>query len=162
MTNTGDREGAEIVQVYIAKPDAKTFRPAQELKGFAKVQLAAGESKRVTVALDDKAFRYWNTMTNAWEVEGGSYEVRVGASCEDILLTAVVTVAGTGAPNPYEGKSLPHYTGGKVQNVPDAEWETLLGRSIPDDTVKIDRNMTLGELNHSRSPLCGLIWLVLH
>ena len=121
-----------------------------------------GESKRVTVALDDKAFRYWNTLTNAWEVEGGSYEVRVGASCEDIRLTAVVTVTGTGAPNPYEGKSLPHYTGGKVQNVPDAEWETLLGRPIPDDTVKIDRNMTLGELNHSRSPLCWLIWLVLH
>ena len=119
VTNTGDREGAEIVQVYVAKPDAKIFRPAQELKGFAKVQLAAGESKRVTVALDDKAFRYWNTMTNAWEVEGGSYEVRVGASCEDIRLTAVVTVAGTGAPNPYEGKSLPHYTSGKVQNVPD-------------------------------------------
>ena len=162
VTNTGDREGAEIVQVYVAKPDAKIFRPAQELKGFTKVQLAAGESKRVTVALDDKAFRYWNTMTNAWEVEGGSYEVRVGASCEDIRLTAVVTVAGTGAPNPYEGKSLPHYTGGKVQNVPDAEWETLLGCPIPDDTVKIDRNMTLGELNHSRSPLCWLIWLVLH
>ena len=162
VTNTGDREGAEIVQVYVAKPDAKIFRPAQELKGFAKVQLAAGESKRVTVALDDKAFRYWNTLTNAWEVEGGSYEVRVGASCEDIRLTAVVTVAGTGAPNPYEGKSLPHYTSGKVQNVPDAEWETLLGRPIPDDTVKIDRNMTLGELNHSRSPLCWLIWLVLH
>ena len=162
VTNTGDREGAEIVQVYVAKPDAKIFRPAQELKGFAKVQLAAGESKRVTVALDDKAFRYWNTMTNAWEVEGGSYEVRVGASCEDIRLTAVVTVADTGAPNPYEGKSLPHYTSGKVQNVPDAEWETLLGRPIPDDTVKIDRNMTLGELNHSRSPLCWLIWLVLH
>ena len=71
-------------------------------------------------------------------------------------------MAGTGAPNPYEGKSLPHYTSGKVQNVPDAEWETLLGRPIPDDTVKIDRNMTLGELNHSRSPLCWLIWLVLH
>ena len=162
VTNTGDRDGAEIVQVYVAKPDAKIFRPAQELKGFAKVQLAAGESKRVTVALDDKAFRYWNTLTNAWEVEGGSYEVRVGASCEDIRLTAVVTVAGTGAPNPYEGKSLPHYTSGKVQNVPDAEWETLLGRPIPDDTAKIDRNMTLGELNHSRSPLCWLIWLVLH
>ncbi len=47
------------MQVYVAKPDAKIFRPAQELKGFAKVQLAAEESKRVTIALDDKAFRYW-------------------------------------------------------------------------------------------------------
>ena len=49
----------------------------------------------------------------------------------------------------------------KVQRVPDDEWETLLGRPIPADTVKIDRNMTLGELNHSRSPLGWLIWLVL-
>ena len=161
VTNTGSRDGAEIVQVYLAKPDAKIFRPAQELKGFAKVRLAAGESKRVTIPLDDKAFRYWNTMTNAWEIEGGSYEIRVGASCEDIRLTAAVEVAGTGAPNPYEGKALPHYVSGKVQNVPDAEWQTLLGRPIPDDTVKIDRNMTLGELNHSRSPLCWLVWAVL-
>ena len=161
VTNTGSRDGTEIVQVYLAKPDAKIFRPAQELKGFAKVRLAAGESKRVTIPLDDKAFRYWNTMTNAWEVEGGRYEVRVGASCEDIRLTATVDVAGTGAPNPYEGKALPHYVSGKVQNVPDAEWQTLLGCPIPDDTVKIDRNMTLGELNHSRSPLCWLVWAVL-
>ena len=161
VTNTGSRDGAEVVQVYVAKPDAKIFRPAQELKGFARVQLAAGESKRVAIPLDDKAFRYWNTLTNAWEIEGGSYEIRVGASCEDIRLTAVVNVAGTGAPNLYEGKALPHYVSGKVQSVPDAEWETLLGRPIPDDTVKIDRNMTLGELNHSRSPLCWLIWAVL-
>ena len=74
---------------------------------------------------------------------------------------AAVEVNGTSAPNPYAGKALPHYTSGKVQNVPDAEWETLLGRPIPADTVKIDRNMTLGELNHSRSPLCWLVWAVL-
>ena len=47
-------------------------------------------------------------------------------------------------------------------NVPDVEWEVLLDRPIPDDTVKIDCNMTLGELKHSRSPLCWLVWLVLH
>ena len=162
VKNTGNRAGAEIVQLYIAKPDAKVFRPAQELKAFAKVQLAAGESKTVTLTLDDKAFRYWNTKTDRWEVEGGSYEIRVGASSADIRLTAVVEVAGTEAPNPYAGKSLPHYESGKVQSVPDAEWETLMGRLIPEDKVRIDRNMTLGELNHSRSPICWLVWLVLH
>ena len=161
VTNTGDREGAEIVQVYVAKPDAKIFRPAQELKGFARVQLQPGESKTVTIPLDDKAFRYWNTKTDSWEVEGGSYELRVGASSADIRLTAVVEVAGTGAPNPYAGKHLPHYTSGKVQSVPDDEWATLLGRPVQQGKVKIDRNMTLGELNHSRSPLGWLIWLVL-
>ena len=161
VTNTGKRAGAEIVQLYVAKPGAEVFRPAQELKGFAKVQLQPGESKTVTIPLDDKAFRYWNTKTDSWEVEGGSYELRVGASSADIRLTAVVEVAGTGAPNPYAGKHLPHYTSGKVQSVPDDEWATLLGRPVQQGKVKIDRNMTLGELNHSRSPLGWLIWLVL-
>ena len=161
VTNTGSRAGAEIVQVYAAKPDTQIFRPAQELKAFAKVRLEAGESKTVTLPLDDKAFRYWNTKTDSWEIEGGTYELRVGASSADIRLTAAIEVNGTSAPNPYAGKALPHYTSGKVQRVPDDEWETLLGHPIPADTVKIDRNMTLGELNHSRSPLCWLVWAVL-
>ena len=161
VTNTGARDGAEIVQVYIAKPGAEIFRPAQELKAFARVPLAAGESRTVTLPLDDKAFRYWNTRTDGWEVEGGRYEVRVGASSADIRLTANVDIRGTNAPDPYAGKALPHYKSGSVQNVPDAEWEALLGHPIPQDKVKIDRNMTLGELNHSRSPLGWLIWAVL-
>ena len=161
VTNTGARDGAEIVQVYIAKPGAEIFRPVQELKAFARVPLAAGESRTVTLPLDDKAFRYWNTRTDCWEVEGGRYEVRVGASSADIRLTANVDIRGTNAPDPYAGKALPHYKSGSVQNVPDAEWEALLGHPIPQDKVKIDRNMTLGELNHSRSPLGWLIWAVL-
>ena len=161
VTNTGARDGAEIVQVYIAKPGAEIFRPAQELKAFARVSLAAGESRTVTLPLDDKAFRYWNTRTDSWEVEGGRYEVRVGASSADIRLTANVDIRGTNAPDPYAGKALPHYKSGSVQNVPDAEWEALLGHPILQDKVKIDRNMTLGELNHSRSPLGWLIWAVL-
>ena len=161
VTNTGARDGAEIVQVYIAKPGAEIFRPAQELKAFARVPLAAGESRTVTLPLDDKAFRYWNTRTDCWEVEGGRYEVRVGASSADIRLTADVDIRGTNAPDPYAGKALPHYKSGSVQNVPDAEWEALLGHPIPQDKVRIDRNMTLGELNHSRSPLGWLIWAVL-
>ena len=161
VTNTGAHDGAEIVQVYIAKPGAEIFRPAQELKAFARVPLAAGESRTVTLPLDDKAFRYWNTRTDGWEIEGGRYEVRVGASSADIRLTADVDICGTNAPDPYAGKALPHYKSGSVQNVPDAEWEALLGHPIPQDKVKIDRNMTLGELNHSRSPLGWLIWAVL-
>ena len=157
LTNTGSVAGAEIAQLYVAKPDAAVFRPAKELKGFAKVFLKAGESKTVTIPLDDKTFRYWNVATDRWEVEGGSYQLLVGANVQDIRLTADITLPGTGAPDPYAGKDLAHYRTALVQEVPDAEFEALLGRSIPEETTAIDRTMTLGELHHSRSPLCWLI-----
>lgn len=153
VTNTGSCAGAEIVQLYVAKQDAKIFRPVQELKGFAKVFLAPGESRAVSIALDDKAFRYWNVKTDRWEVEGGSYQLRVGASSADIRLTAEVSVKGTDAPDPYTGLDLLHYVSGQISYVTDAEFEALLGRPIPEDVVRIDRNMTLGEMDHGRSPL---------
>ena len=161
VTNTGSCAGAEVVQLYVAKPDAKIFRPVKELKGFVKVQLEAGESKTVTIPLDDKAFRYWNVATDRWEVEGGSYQLLVGASSADIRLTAAVTMAGTGAPDPYAGKNLEHYRTAQVQNLPDAEFEALLGRPIPENKVHIDRNMTLGEMGHGRSPIGWLAAAVL-
>ena len=161
LTNTGEKDGAEIAQLYISKPDAEIFRPARELKGFAKVFLKAGESKIVTIQLDDKAFRYWNVETDHWEVEGGAYQLLVGASVQDNRLQTTVIVQGTGAPNPYAGKVLPHYQTGDIRNVPTAEFETLLGHPVPKEKTIIDRTMTLGELNHSRSPLCWLIAWVL-
>ena len=157
ITNTGSVAGAEIAQLYVAKPDATVFRPAKELKGFTKVFLKAGESKTVTIPLDDKTFRYWNVTTDRWEVEGGSYQLLVGANVQDIRLTAEITLPGTGVPDPYAGKDLAHYRTAYVQEVPDAEFEALLGRPLPEETTAIDRTMTLGELNHSRSPLCWLI-----
>ena len=161
VTNTGRCAGAEIVQLYVAKPDAKIFRPAQEQKGFAKVWLEAGESKTVTIPLDDKAFRYWNIATDGWEVEGGKYLIRVGTSSDDICLTGEVTVLGTGAPNPYQSVQLPHYRTGEVTQVSDEEFAALLGRPIPEDKIKIDRNMTLGEMGHGRSPIGWLAAAVL-
>ena len=160
VENTGNRADDEVVQVYIAKPDAKIFRPAQELKGFLRVHLEAGESRTVTIPLDDKAFRYWNDPAGRWAVEGGSYEVRVGGSSADIQLTATVTVAASGDANPYEGLTLPHYQSGQVQDVPDEEFTALLGHPIPVSKVAIDRNMTLGEIGHARSPLGWLVHVI--
>lgn len=107
----------------------------------------------MSIALDDKAFRYWNVKTDRWEVEGGSYQLRVGASSADIRLTAEVSVKGTDAPDPYEGLDLLHYVSGQITYVTDAEFEALLGHPIPEDVVRIDRNMTLGEMDHGLSPL---------
>ncbi|MDD6050553.1 MAG: glycoside hydrolase family 3 C-terminal domain-containing protein [Clostridiales bacterium] len=153
VRNTGKRAGAEVVQLYVHKPDSKLPMPVQELKGFVKVFLQPGERREVCIPLDDKAFRYWNVKTNRWEIEGGEYEIRIGASSEDIRLNKTVTVAGTGAPAPYDAADLPSYFSGRVQNVPQAEFEKLLGRPVPADKPAIDRNMVLGQLHHSRVPI---------
>lgn len=85
VTNTSDVAGAETVQVYVAPPKAKVARPVHELKGFAKVSLEPGESKSVTIALDDRAFAYWSERFDDWHVEGGTYTVEVGVSSRDIV-----------------------------------------------------------------------------
>ena len=161
VTNTGSVAGTEIVQLYIAKKNGELFRPAKELKGFARVTLAPGEKQRITIMLDDKAFRFWNVKANRWEIEGGEYELLVGASVEDIRLCEKISVHGTATVHPYEDRDLDCYYKGDVLHVSDADFEKLLGHPIPNGKTKIDRNLTLGELNHARSPLGWLVWLVL-
>ena len=161
VTNTGSVAGTEIVQLYVAKKDSELFRPAKELKGFARVTLAPGEKQRITITLDDKAFRFWNVKANRWEIEGGEYELLVGASVEDIRLCEKISVHGTAAVHPYEDRDLDCYYKGNVLHVSDADFEKLLGHPIPNGKTKIDRNLTLGELKHARSPLGWLVWRVL-
>ena len=161
VTNTGSVAGTEIVQLYVAKKNSELFRPARELKGFARVTLAPGEKQRITITLDDKAFRFWNVKANRWEIEGGEYELLVGASVEDIRLCEKISVHGTATVHPYEDRDLDCYYKGNVLHVSDADFEKLLGHPIPNGKTKIDRNLTLGELNHARSPLGWLVWLVL-
>ena len=161
VTNTGSVAGTEIVQLYVAKKNSELFRPAKELKGFARVTLAPGEKQRITIMLDDKAFRFWSVKANRWEIEGGEYELLVGASVEDIRLCEKISVHGTATVHPYEDVDLDCYYKGDVLSVSDADFEKLLGHPIPNGKTKIDRNLTLGELNHARSPLGWLVWLVL-
>lgn len=162
LTNTGSVAGAEVAQIYIGKPDAKIFRPAKELKGFAKVFLQPGECRVVSVKLDELAFRYFNIKTGTWEIEGGNYAVYVAASVADVKLTATIEVLGTNAPNPYEGKSLPSYQSGRVSNVPDSEFAVLLGRPIPeakwDRTKPLGRNDTVSQLCYAKSGIARFVF----
>lgn len=165
LTNTGHCPGAEVAQVYVSLPGARVFRPRKELKGFAKVFLDAGESRRVTIPLDDKAFRYWHVKTHAWEVEGGEYAIQVGASVADIRLTGHVTLAGTNAPAPYAGLHLPCYDKCELSAVPDEQFRALLGRDIPPHLW--DRNAPLGlndavrQLCYARNPLARGVYHLL-
>ena len=159
LTNTGSMDGAEVAQLYVGKPDAKVFRPAKELKGFAKVFLKAGESKTVTIPLDDKAFRYFNVKTNQFEVEGGEYQIMVGASAADIKLTGTVAAAGTEAPNPYNEKELADYYTGNIKAVSDRQFETLLGHPIPDGSWSgtLTMNDAICQMYYAKSGLARFV-----
>lgn len=161
ITNTGDRDGAEVAQVYVSCQNGTVFRPKKELKGFTKVFLRAGERKTVAVALDDKAFRYFNVKTNRWETETADYEICVAASVSDVRLTATVRVTGSAAPAPYG--SLPHYESGRVGVVTDGEFESLLGRPIPDGGWGggLTRNDALCQMYYARSLPARLAYRIL-
>ena len=93
VTNSGDRAGAEVVQVYIADTHSAVPRPPKELKGFAKVGLDPGESRRVTIALDRRSFAYYDTADGGWAVAPGVFAVLVGRSSAAIELRGELTFA---------------------------------------------------------------------
>ena len=95
VTNTGSRAGKEVVQLYVADRESSVFRPARELKGFEKILLAPGETKTVTFTLDKRAFAWWNVKLHDWYVETGVFDIQIGRSAADIVLSAPVTVTGT-------------------------------------------------------------------
>jgi len=86
VANTGNQDGAEVAQVYVADRHSKVERPVKELKGFVKVNLRAGEKRRVTLKLDKRALSYYDVQSKQWRVEPGDFEVLVGSSSEDIRL----------------------------------------------------------------------------
>ncbi len=163
LKNTGGMDGAEVAQLYVSKPDGEVFRPAKELKGFAKVFLKAGESKKVTIPLDDKAFRYFNVDTNKFEVEGGAWTVLIGASCADIKLSGTVEVQGTGAKPPYDKEKFAKYFSGDVKSVSDAEFQALLGRPIPDGhwSGMLDMNDALCQMYYAKGAAGRLAYKIL-
>ncbi|MER5180974.1 glycoside hydrolase family 3 C-terminal domain-containing protein [Streptomyces sp. NPDC002896] len=94
VTNTGDRSGKHVVQVYVAAPKRPVSSPARELRGFAKVALAPGESTTVEIDLDRRAFAYWDSTRDDWTVAAGLYEVQLADNAHDVVATATLDLAG--------------------------------------------------------------------
>ena len=92
IKNTGKVAASEVAQVYVGDDECSLVRPAKELKGFDKVYLKAGESKRVSVRLDEEAFRFFDPIERKFKVEAGSFTVKVGSSSADIRLTGKLEV----------------------------------------------------------------------
>ena len=92
ITNTGNCDGAEIVQLYIKNPVVYEIRPEKELRNFAKVFLKAGETKTVTFTLNARAFSYYETRIHDWYAESGDYEILLASSSRDIRLQDTVSI----------------------------------------------------------------------
>lgn len=95
VTNTGSVAGKEVVQLYVADRESTVIRPVKELRDFAKVELAPGETKTVTFTLDRRAFAYYSVRIHDWYVETGAFDIMIGKSSRDIVLTKTVTVEST-------------------------------------------------------------------
>ena len=92
VSNTGDVDGSEVVQVYVRDVVSTVARPVQELKGFAKVAVPAGGSVPVSIELDQRAFSYWSPRYRRWVVEAGEFEISVGSSSRDLALSQTVEI----------------------------------------------------------------------
>jgi beta-glucosidase len=93
VTNTGERPGSDVVQLYVSDVEASVARAPRELKGFAKVTLGAGESTSVTLALDERSFAYWDADAHDWLVESGTFEIAIGRSSRDIRQVTSIELA---------------------------------------------------------------------
>ena len=133
VENVGDCVGKETAQVYIHPLGAGVFRPDQELKGFAKVELDPGEKKTVDIILEPRAFAYFSTQKHDCVTAGGEYEVRVGASSRDIRLAESIAIKG--AVEEIKPEQTNYYSQ-FLQNasVPQEAFEELIGRPLPDNT----------------------------
>ena len=129
VANDSDVPGATVAQLYVRGPQGGVLRPDRELKGFAKVQLDAHESKTVRIEFDRYTFRHFDTESNAWHVESGEWTLMVGANVEDILLTATHEVKGDVDPKPAD-PALGSYLTGKVKEVTDDEMTALFGHWV--------------------------------
>jgi beta-glucosidase len=89
LTNTGTREGAEVAQLYVSDTHSTVPRPVKELKGFAKVNLKPGETRRVTLTLDRRAFSYYDAQKKDWQAQPGDFSLLVGGSSENAPLKGV-------------------------------------------------------------------------
>ena len=161
VTNTSERDGADVVQLYVSAPGG-VFGPARELKGFAKVEVPAGQSVSVTIPFDRYTFRHWETSRDAWETEAGTWTIYVGRNVEDTPLSATLEVEGT-TPSPID-PALGHYLSANVAGVTNGEFAVLLGRTIPtahptDDLVASD---PLSEMTRAKTWFARLAGRKLH
>lgn len=166
ITNTGDVDGAEIAELYVADKESTIYRPVKELRAFKKVFIKAGETVDVEMELDKRAFAFYNVILGDWHVETGEFDIMIGASSRDIKLCATIKVESTvDAEIPDYRETAPNYYNDVTAITRDdfaKVFETANGE-LPsqeiDKNKKIDIYCCLNDARHTKwgGRLCGLI-----
>lgn len=155
VTNTSSVSGAEVVQLYVSHRSDFMFVPEQELKGFEKVLLAAGETKSVRFVLTRRDLSFYDVSAADWRVEGGAYEIRLSTSSREPRLTSVISAeadADAHVPD-HRATATCYYDLTSGNDVPDDAFSAVLGRAIParepqkGETLTL--NVTLSEVRHT-------------
>lgn len=158
VKNTGKMAAKEIVELYVSPPESTLFMPVRELKGYEKVFLEPGESKKVSFMLDSRAFSYYHTELKQWAVQDGIYRIEAGASSRDIRLTAEVELASRekiAVPDMKEqATAYFRLTGNEF---PKEQFEAVYGNKLPAPRAvrPYSINSTLTEIQSCQTG-CGL------
>lgn len=145
VTNTGSRSGCEVVQLYVRDCAATVYRPDKELKGFAKVCLDPGETRRIRLALDRRSFAVYDVVAEDWLVEGGEFDLLVGSSSLDIRGSVRIHVDSADA--------LAESVGPAEYVATDEEFAVMIGRAVPVPRPRLpyDRNSTVADLAQTQA-----------
>ncbi|MGN1421054.1 MAG: glycoside hydrolase family 3 C-terminal domain-containing protein [Eubacterium sp.] len=164
IKNTGDVDGAEIAQIYVADKESTIFRPVKELRAFKKVFLKAGEEKEVSVELSKRAFAFYNVKLGDWMVETGEFDILVSASSRDVKLSATMTVTSTvDAEIPDYRETAPAYYTADIEGMKGEQFAAVYGQPLPnpepDTSKKIDIYCCLNDARHTKwgGKICKLI-----
>lgn len=163
IKNTGNVSGTEIAQLYVGKSSETVFRPVRELKGFVRVELQPGEEKEVRIGFDDKTFRFYDTRTDSWEIESGTYQIMIGENAQQMVLEGALDVKGTVENGGYKKEELPEYFSGKIKDISDEKFRILYGKEIPDGSWsgEIRMNDAVCQLYYGKGILGKLLCAIL-
>lgn len=132
ITNTGNRAGAEVVQLYVKSPGKEVFVPEKELRGFTKVYLDPGESKNVLITVSPDDLRYYHAGEKRWILESGVYTFEFSADCETIILSQQAEIEGEAVNPAYSEETMKAYSGADTAKMSLPAFERMSGAKIPD------------------------------
>ena len=131
VENTGARDGAEVVQLYVRAPRTGIFKPEKELRAFRKVCIKAGESAQIELSVKKDDLRYYHIRQKRWIIEPGRYEFQLCSDCCTVRLSETLSLAGEEAESPYSPDVEAVYAHADLAKVTDELFKKMSGRTIP-------------------------------